>query len=331
VLSGLYAAVARRRREWYATHPEERRRLRHAVISIGNIAGGGRGKTPFTAAVARMLLDLGEVPAILSRGYARTEPADGAVVVRDTRGIRADLARSGDEPFMLARQLEGTIVVSGPDRYVSGRLAEHHLGATVHLLDDGFQHFRLDRDVDIVLVSKADLNGAATLPSGPLREPADVLIAADAVVCIDEDAAIDLPHAVVFRAVRSTGTVTFDDQDGPPPPEVGPVLGLAGIANPESFFDGLRRAGWQVAATRSFADHHPYTRSDLDRLVADAATAGAVAIVTTEKDYVRILPHRPFRLPVGVMPMTMTPEPEDGFRQWLAAALDAARDIPRGR
>ena len=330
MLSGLYAAVARRRREWYAAHPEERQRLRHPVISIGNIAVGGRGKTPFTATVARMLLELGETPAILSRGYARTRPADGAVVVRDTRGMRADLARSGDEPLMLARQLEGAIVVSGADRYVGGRLAEHHLGATVHLLDDGFQHFRLDRDVDIVLVSKADLNGASTLPAGRLREPADVLIAADAVVCTDDDAVIDIPHAAVFRAVRAMGTVTFGDQDSPPSPDTGPVLGLAGIANPQSFYDELRRAGWRVVVTRSFADHHPYSRADLDRLVADAAAAQAVAILTTEKDYVRLLPHRPFRIPIGVLPLTMTPEPADEFRRWLAAVLDSARDIPSG-
>src|SRR5215203_292482 len=115
MLSTLYAAVARRRREWYASRPDARRRLRRPVISIGNIAAGGRGKTPFTATVARLLLDLGERPAILSRGYARARPEDGAVVVRDAHGIRADLARAGDEPFMLARQLSGAIVVSSPD------------------------------------------------------------------------------------------------------------------------------------------------------------------------------------------------------------------------
>ena len=205
MLSTLYAAIARRRREWYAARPEARRRLRHPVISIGNIAAGGRGKTPFTATIARLLLDMGERPAILSRGYGRTDPVEGAVVVRDAQGIRADLARSGDEPLMLARQLEGAIVMSGADRYLSGRLAEHHLGATVHLLDDGFQHFALDRDLDIVLVSAADLNGAKTLPAGRLREPADVLIAADAIVCTDVDTTISVPDIPVFRAVRTIG------------------------------------------------------------------------------------------------------------------------------
>ena len=144
MISAVYAAIARRRREWYAARPHARRRLRHPVISIGNIAAGGRGKTPFTAAVARILMELGERPAILSRGYARTRPEDGAVVVRDAYGMRADVARAGDEPFMLARQLPGAIVISSPDRYLGGRIAEHHLGATVHLLDDG-PSCRLDR------------------------------------------------------------------------------------------------------------------------------------------------------------------------------------------
>src|SRR5688500_12551469 len=137
MISSMYAAIARRRREWYAARPDARRRLRHPVISIGNIAAGGRGKTPFTASVARMLMELGERPAILSRGYRRTRSEDGAVIVRDAGEIRADVARAGDEPFMLARQLPGAIVISSADRYLAGRLAEHHLGATAHLLDDG--------------------------------------------------------------------------------------------------------------------------------------------------------------------------------------------------
>ncbi len=201
MLSTIYAAVARRRREWYAARPDARRRLRQPVISIGNIAAGGRGKTPFTATIARLLMELGERPAILSRGYARTHPEDGVVIVRDAHGLRADLARSGDEPFMLARQLPGAIVMVSADRFIAGHLAEHHLGATVHLLDDGFQHLQLDRDIDIVLVAAADLAGGPTLPSGRLREPADVLVAADAIVAID-DGDVPASHGPVFRARR---------------------------------------------------------------------------------------------------------------------------------
>jgi tetraacyldisaccharide 4'-kinase len=330
MLSTVYAAIARRRREWYAARPDMRRRLRHPVISIGNIAAGGRGKTPFTAAVARLLLAMGETPAILSRGYGRTNPVDGAVVVRDAHGIRADLARSGDEPLMLARQLDGAIVVTGADRYISGRLAEHHLGATVHLLDDGFQHFALDRDVDIVLVSTGDLAGAKTLPAGPLREPPDVLIAADAIVCIDEEIAISVPDIPVFRAARTPGAVVFDEA-GPAPPSAGAsVIAVAGIANPAPFFDAVTEAGWHVTARRTFRDHHPFTAADVAGIANGVAAANAAAVITTEKDYVRLLPHRPFPVAVGWLPHTITPEPAAEFRRWLAVAVGAARDTVIG-
>jgi tetraacyldisaccharide 4'-kinase len=328
MIPALYAAIARRRREWYAAHPEARRRLRRPVISIGNIAAGGRGKTPFTAAVARMLMDLGERPAILSRGYARAERPDGVVVVRDADGIRADLARSGDEPFMLARQLPGAIVIASPDRYLGGRLAEHHLGATVHILDDGFQHYGLDRDVDIVLVRREDVDegeGVRSPVKGRppfLREPPDVLVAADAIVALEEGVVVpfDVP---VFRARRTVGAAVFEDGGAAP----SSVFAFAGIAEPSGFFDGAKAAGLTVAGTQPFADHHRYSSGDLDRLFAQARTAGASALLTTEKDYVRLLPHRPFRMRVGYLPLTMEPEPRAEFRQWLVSAMASARDI----
>jgi tetraacyldisaccharide 4'-kinase len=323
VIATLYAAAARRRREWYASRPHLRKRLRHPVISIGNIAAGGRGKTPFTATVARLLMDLGERPAILSRGYRRAAGSDDVVVVRDREGIRADLARSGDEPFMLARQLEGAIVVSGPDRYAGGRLAEERLGATVHVLDDGFQHFKLDRDLDIVLVAAGDLKGGPTLPTGHLREPADVLVAADAIVAVD-DVVVEAPHAAVFRARRDTEPVIFDANARPAGHNR--VFAVAGIANPEAFFSALAADVWQVAGTRTFRDHHAYSAQDVAAIFAAARQAGAGGVVTTEKDYVRLLPHRPFALPVGWLPLTMKPEPADEFRRWLATGLGAARD-----
>jgi tetraacyldisaccharide 4'-kinase len=324
MMSALYAAAARRRREWYASRPDARRRLRHPVVSIGNIAAGGRGKTPFVASVARMLLEMGERPAILSRGYGRTDPRDGVVVVRDATGMRADVASAGDEPFMLARQVPGSIVVVSPDRYLAGRLAEHHFGATVHVLDDGFQHFRMDRDIDIVLVTSGDLT-AETFPRGRLREPADVLIAADAIVALDT-AEVPAGHAPVFRARRTVGSIVFDG----PSPKPSPVFALAGIADPAGFFTTLRDAGLDLVATKAFRDHHPYTARDIARIFGEAAARGAGSIVTTEKDYVRLLPFRPFRLPVGWVPLTMVAEPADAFRAWLRTSMASARDIVLG-
>jgi tetraacyldisaccharide 4'-kinase len=322
VISSLYAAVARRRREWYAAHPEVRRRLRRPVISIGNIAAGGRGKTPFTATVARLLLELGERPAILSRGYARTSADDGVVVVRDAGGIRADVARAGDEPFMLARQLPGVIVLTSSDRYLAGRLAEHHLGATVHVLDDGFQHFQLERDADVVLVSGDDINGV-TFPSGRLREPPDVLVAADAVVALDAGLA-EGTHRNVFRAQRTHGVPVFDR--GVLGPGEG-VFACAGIADPSSFFSSLEAAGVRVVGRAAFRDHHPYSTRDVRTIFSDATAAGASAVMTTEKDFVRLLRYRPFPMPAGWLPLTMEPEPLVEFQRWLASSLASTRDI----
>jgi tetraacyldisaccharide 4'-kinase len=320
VLSTLYAAIGRRRREYYAARPDLRRRLRHPVISIGNLAVGGRGKTPIVACVARLLMEMGERPAILSRGYGRREADDGVVVVRDREDIRADLDRSGDEPLMLARQLPGAAVLASADRYAAGRLAEEHLAATVHVLDDGFQHLQLDRDIDLVIVAGEDLDaGARTLPGGRLRETADTLAAADAVIAADDAAYERRPrdaHYATFRMRRVIGEV----------PQ-GPLMAVAGIARPARFFDDLRAAGHTVVATAAYPDHHRYSRRDLERLVRAARAAGAARIVTTEKDFVRLLPFRPFAVPICWLPLTMEPDPLPDFRSWLAGALNAARDI----
>jgi tetraacyldisaccharide 4'-kinase len=345
VLSALYAAIVRRRREFYAARPDLRRRLRCPVVSVGNIAVGGRGKTPTVASLARLLLELGERPAVLSRGYARMQPDAGVVVVRDASGIRADLARAGDEPLMLARQLPGVSVLAASDRYLAGRLAELHLGATVHVLDDGFQHLQLDRDVDLVIVAGADLDSAAkTLPGGRLREPSDALLAANAVLAVDDQVNMLGPeprHAwfELFKLRRTLGDPvseayssasdvaasesTNDSHTG----KHVPSLAVAGIAGPERFFDDLRAAGYDLTGTLAFRDHHPYSRRDLERIVAAARAAGGRRILTTEKDYVRMLPYRPFRIPVAHVPLTMEPDPLPEFRSWLAGELRAARDI----
>jgi len=331
VLSAIYAAIARRRREFYAARPDLRRRLRRPVISVGNLAVGGRGKTPTVACLARELLAMGERPAILSRGYARRQQDDGVVVVRDAEGIRADLDRSGDEPLMLARQLPGVSVLSSSDRFLAGRLAEHHLGATVHVLDDGFQHLQLDRDIDLVIVAGDDLEAdARTLPGGRLREPPDTLLAADAVLAADEKVFSLGPrprHAPfeIFRMRRTMGPLQPVEPSAPVP--AGPSLAMAGIARPQEFFEGLRAAGHDLVATSVFRDHHRYSRGDLDRIVRDARVAGAARVLTTEKDYVRLLPFRPFPMPVRWVPLTMEPDPLPEFRRWLAGALAGARDL----
>jgi tetraacyldisaccharide 4'-kinase len=327
VLSALYAAIVRRRREFYAARPDLRRRLRNPVISVGNIAVGGRGKTPTVACLAALLREMGERPAILSRGYARRRPDEGVVIVRDADGIRADLDRAGDEPLMLARRLSGVSVLCSSDRFVAGRLAERHLGATVHVLDDGFQHLQLDRDIDLVLVAGEDLaQDAQTLPGGRLREPADTLLAADAILATD-DRAISLgpaPRHAPFEIFKMKRTV---DASAGGAASHGKLLAIAGIARPQRFFDDLRAAGCELIRGIAYRDHHPYSSRDLESIVRQARTAGAAGVVTTEKDFVRLLPFRPFPLPVFWVPLTMEPDPLPEFRGWLRGALDAARDL----
>ena len=298
------------------------------MISIGNLAVGGRAKTPLAALVARRLLALGERPAILSRGYGRRDAPDGVVVVRDPRGIRADLDRAGDEPLMLARQLDGVAVLVSSSRYLAGRLAEHHLASTVHVLDDGFQHFALHRDADIVAIGRADLENAATLPSGRLREPIDAAAAADAFVMLDEEPGPALTHLgrPAWRALRRHGAARLADASGTPiDPAAGPIVAVAGIAHPEGFFRDLRGAGWTIAREMSYRDHHRYDESDLARIAAAARDSGARLIVTTEKDLVRLLPFRPFAVPVACLPMTLEIEPAGALDAWLAGTLERVR------
>jgi tetraacyldisaccharide 4'-kinase len=275
-----------------------------------------------TAYVARTLLEMGERPAILSRGYARKEGVDGVVVVRDPDGIRADLARAGDEPLMLARQLPGASVLSGADRYLAGRLAELRLGSTVHVLDDGFQHLQLDRDVDLLIVAREDIVQADTLPTGRLREPLDTMIAADAILAADDDVAVKVEPAgaapPVFRIRRSALAAPPDDRA---------ALALAGIADPRRFFSELRASGWTLADTIAYRDHHAYSPRDVDRILRRVEQTRAARIVTTEKDGVRLLRYRPFAVPVVTVPLSVEPQPEDEFKAWLAAAIRGARDL----
>jgi len=322
--------VARGRRQYYARHPHLQRALARPVISIGNLAAGGRAKTPLARLVASRLRDMGERPAILSRGYARRDPAEGVVVVRDPGGMRADLDRAGDEPLMLARSLDGVAVLVSSDRYLAGRLAEQHFDCTVHVLDDGFQHFPLRRDADLVVVAQEDLDAPRTLPAGHLREPLESAAAADAFVAldgVDRARLADLARGrPLWAARRRQGAARLAERSGAPPqPSGGPVIAVAGIAGPSRFFAGLRDAGWTIARELPYPDHHRYSRANL-RWIADAAAeTGAVAVLTTEKDLVRLLPFRPFPLPVAWVPLTLEVDDAPGFDAWLAAILKDAR------
>ena len=306
------------RRSWYERHPQSRRSLDRPVISVGNLSVGGSGKTPIVAALARMLLDMGQRPAILSRGYARRRATDGVVVVSDGNHVLEPVENSGDEPQMLARALPGVPVLVCADRHLAGRLAEKQFDATVMLLDDGFQHLALGRNVDVLVMPASDLDDAV-LPSGRLREPLDAASSADCVLVPGslEDVsrvAATFDRMPVFRVTNHFGTVQGLDASAPSGTR---VVAVAGIARPERFFTTLREQGFEIVRELRFPDHHWFSSDDLDRIRTIAKELSADLVVTTEKDAVRVVPQSGW----AVLPMTAVIEPPELFSSWLRERL----------
>lgn len=345
-LATIYGAAARLRRSWYARDPRRARRLSRPVISVGNLRVGGSGKTPVVAAIARLLLEAGERPAILSRGYGRRSQ-EPVLVVSDGTRVLVPVDASGDEPQMLARALPGVPVVVARERVHAGLKAEGELGATVHILDDGFQHFQLARDVDLLLTSPEDLDDAV-LPAGRLREPLATAAVADALLVPDLAAAGPLRAALSLLGAPADGRTTPPAFGMTPhlgnlrtvsghavtPSPGGRVVAVAGIARPERFVRSLRDAGLDVATTLLFKDHHWYGAEDLAGIARAMQQHDAAAVVTTEKDAARLAP---LLTSAGLaadeahaaswlyLPLTVTIDPADAFRSWLLERLAAAR------
>jgi len=156
-LSAVYGQVTRFRRHWYEQRPHRQRQLGIPVVSVGNLVVGGSGKTPVVAMLAELLREHGYAPAVISRGYKRRDVTQDVAIVSDGVSVLAAVDVSGDEPQLLARRLTGVPVVVGADRYEAGLVARDRLGARVLILDDGFQHLRLARTVDLLLLADADL------------------------------------------------------------------------------------------------------------------------------------------------------------------------------
>ena len=301
------------------------------MVSVGNLRVGGSGKTPIVEYIASLVLREGERPAVLTRGYGRRTAKDGVTIVSDGTRVIAGLDEAGDEPLMLARALPGVPVLVGADRYLSGRLAERHFGATVHLLDDGFQHLELARDVDLLLVAEEDLQDRP-MPAGRLREGVDAARAADAaLITAGYDTAADrigraFGVAPVFRVTRTIGAPrrVGGDRDSVVVPSNSRVFVVTGIARPDRFVSDILSVGWDVCGSIEFRDHHRFAPRDIRRIAAEARATGSMIILTTEKDAVRLAACDLGDLPIASVPLIVGVEPSDVFRNWL---LDRIRNV----
>jgi tetraacyldisaccharide 4'-kinase len=256
--------------------------LRWPVVSIGNLSLGGAGKTPLVICLARLLQREGYRPDVLSRGYGRSQQT----VERVDPAGSAD--RFGDEPLLIARST-GVPVYVGASRYEAGVLAESEPGSPgVHLLDDGFQHRELARDLDIVVMHRSDLQ-QRLLPAGRLREPLASLRRAGVVVLRQEDAELESTLQVHTRPeCRFWRVRRILALPSPVPSPVQRAVAFCAVARPVEFFAGLAAAGAGVVEQMRFRDHHPYTMADIDRLAELGRRVGCDAFVTTAKDEVKL-------------------------------------------
>jgi tetraacyldisaccharide 4'-kinase len=270
------------------------------VLSVGNVAAGGTGKTPFVRWLAGELLLRGSRPSILTRGYGRR--SRGTVVVSDGAGALASPAESGDEPSVLARALPSVPIVAEANRARGARRAEEIQPAiALHLLDDGFSHVALARDLDVVLLDAvAPDAGGALLPAGRLREPLESLARADLIVVTKteqadpsrarEIAARYAPGVPVYQAatrvlgIRDAAGLAVEPEDLPG----GTCVAVAGLARPDAFLATLASLKIVPAAFRTFRDHDRYGPAALGRIERAAEESGATAVLTTEKDAVKL-------------------------------------------
>ncbi len=317
-LSVVYGGYVRVRAAFYARGWLKQKRLRGKVISVGNLTVGGTGKTPMVLWLAEKFLAEGKRVAILSRGY------------RGSGG-------TSDEIELMKHRLQGRVAFGvGKDRFVEGRRIEEKQSIDLFLLDDGFQHLPLARDLDILMLDGSrKLKDQWLLPSGALREPisacrrADILVVTRKTERPDVEAGDDHNDCIFYAQTRLLGFRRYGSHaDTQNLSEIGhgPFFAFCGIGNPQAFFDDLSRWNVPVAGESIFRDHHRYTPADLLRLVKASQRAGAIAFVTTEKDAANLKGIDAPAIPifVAVIDFVLTAESE------FLATLERKLSVPHG-
>lgn len=331
LLSWLYGAAVRVRVLGYRSGRFKTKRLPCNVVSVGNITVGGTGKTPMTILLAEMLHRRGFNPVVISRGYKGGAEKLGGVV-SDGSTFFMSAEDTGDEPWMMARRLQniGIPVVVGQNRFNSGMLAVKSFQPDVILLDDGYQHLQLFRDLNLVLLdSTRPFGNSHLLPRGILREPVSSLFRGDIFIltrtCKGRQTPVDQLRNVIGSRPMYTAShkpylarlVTAASQIGPPSSGASTdmdirmlrgrrVFGFSGIAVNNDFKLTLESIGCELAGFAGFADHHPYSRDDVKALLRSVYHSGADIVCTTEKDYVRLSPQMPLPIDLAVMGVDMS-------------------------
>jgi tetraacyldisaccharide 4'-kinase len=324
LVSMFYALGQRIRVGLYHLKIFKTQRLDCHVISIGNLTMGGTGKTPTVMMVADTLRRQGFKPAILSRGYGG-KSGEFVNVVNDGQQTLLSPEMAGDEPVMMARRLKNVPVLTGRVRYETGKYAIEHLGANVLILDDGYQHLPLHRDLNILLCDATrPFGNGAVFPAGELREPLSAMDRAD-VICLTRcsgnestdrvdgynrrgvpviKTGLRVQSVIELKSGKETGIETVQHQ---------PAAAFCGIAYPQDFFRTLEQVPVQIVNQNDFPDHHDYSDDELRGIEDQGKQAGAKMIVTTEKDAVKLKDHS-FDLPVYAVRIAL--EILEGQEEW---------------
>ncbi len=311
----VYAAGLALHRALYARGIKKSRRLPCRNVCIGNLTLGGSGKTPTVTLAARLLSKEGIRPVVISRGYLRKTSGDSLIIVSNGGEVTSDAATAGDEPVMMARSLPGVPVIACADRYRAGMAAVEKFHPDIILMDDGFQHWALERDCDIVCVNAArSLGNMKLFPRGPLREPLDALKRARGVILTRSNDSGCLPaQETLIRAIAPNLPILrlryilgdpvplFEKETEEPdsePLHMKKALLFCGIADPESFFKLVGAVMPHIAGTLAFPDHVMYTPERIREIQKEFSYRGAHYLLTTEKDAVKLLGAHLARLPL---------------------------------